>query len=960
MRQRWVCFLCMIFTAHLLLTNGRAMAMGLDFGDDPTAFFSSAGQVVTESSGTAAITVRLSDTTTAEVTIPFSVSGTATGGGGDYTISASPLIIPAGELTAEIVVIVTSDGVSEADETVIVTLETPTNAVLAGGDIHTLTITEDDLPLVDPVDDAVLPVYRRIPFFTKMFPSPVDVAVDVHGRMYVADSYSGTVFRFSPGGFPLDNLGGLDTPLCVAVDGSDHVYVGSQGGGSVAVYDADFNFLFSLGSGDGEFGHPGDIAVDSSGVIYIVDTKNNVVSRWDGNGNSLGVLGGPGDGAGQFNRPLSVAIDEVNQEIIVLDRSNGARVQFFDMTGGYKAGWYKYSTGIGGLIRPQQIAIDNMHRLYITESAQNVVLVYDAAGAYLGAVYDGESPVRSPVGLAVSSTNKLYVASRASRKVEVYGLDEYTGMTVNPAALSFTATVGASGPSSQELTLRNIGRTQLTITTAEDIAWLSVAAVTDLLAAGSVGTAEVAVDPASLTPGTYSGTISVSAGPGTEESVPVTLTVLPAPPYVPAARLSVTPEIMSFTCEVGSVPDPQVITIVNTGDASLYWEVLPEKDWMTVSSTLGAVAAGEAAQNVILLPNTASLTAGTYSGYLEVYADGAHDTNAIIDITLTLTNPEPGPSPTPVPGTSWRGNSSRIWKVEAQINGTSLNAIWGSSEADIFAVGDSGTILHYNGNDWDEEILPTTLNINSVWGTAADSVYVVGESGLLLHYDGANWTDVVSLFSETLEGLWCGNESGCTAAGQDVTVLAGAAAGSPWEPVYSSEHFGSLRGIWGISDSDIFAVGDFGTLLHYDGSQWTSIDIGTNEILYGVWGSGADDVYVVGGNGTIIHYDGTIWTPMQSGTENTLAGVWGNGADEVYAVGEDGTILLKGGTAWSTLETGITEDFNDAWAAAVGEIYVVGSDGSILFGRRSFDWGLFFPAILSQDPQVRSGAQDGR
>ena len=41
------------------------------------------------------------------------------------------------------------------------------------------------------------------------------------------------------------------------------------------------------------------------------------------------------------------------------------------------------------------------------------------------------------------------------------------------------------------------------------------------------------------------------------------------------------------------------------------------------------------------------------------------------------------------------------WKWQNPlIQGNTLNAIWGSSGNDVFAVGDFGTILHYNGSAW--------------------------------------------------------------------------------------------------------------------------------------------------------------------------------------------------------------------------------------------------------------------
>jgi photosystem II stability/assembly factor-like uncharacterized protein len=65
-----------------------------------------------------------------------------------------------------------------------------------------------------------------------------------------------------------------------------------------------------------------------------------------------------------------------------------------------------------------------------------------------------------------------------------------------------------------------------------------------------------------------------------------------------------------------------------------------------------------------------------------------------------------------------------------------------------------------------------------------------------------------------------------------------------------------LYGVWGSSGGDVFTVGDAGTILHYDGSTWSTMSSGTTERLYGVWGSSGSDVFVVGDYGTILHYGG--------------------------------------------------------------------------------------------------------
>ncbi|MFC1926945.1 hypothetical protein ACFLWV_04270, partial [Chloroflexota bacterium] len=51
-----------------------------------------------------------------------------------------------------------------------------------------------------------------------------------------------------------------------------------------------------------------------------------------------------------------------------------------------------------------------------------------------------------------------------------------------------------------------------------------------------------------------------------------------------------------------------------------------------------------------------------------------------------------------------------------------------------------------------------------------------------------------------------------------------------------------------------------------DSNTWTPMTSGTLDDLWGVWGSSSTDVFAVGDNGTILQYDGSDWTPMTSGT----------------------------------------------------------------------------------------------
>ena len=85
----------------------------------------------------------------------------------------------------------------------------------------------------------------------------------------------------------------------------------------------------------------------------------------------------------------------------------------------------------------------------------------------------------------------------------------------------------------------------------------------------------------------------------------------------------------------------------------------------------------------------------------------------------------------------------------------------------------------------------------------------------------------------------------------------------------------NLLEIWGTSSSDVFVVGESGTMLHYDGKTWSRMKTPAPGTISHIWGSSSSDVFAVGTKGTIVHYDGSTWSPMNSGTTSQLGKIWG-------------------------------------------------------------------------------------
>jgi hypothetical protein len=111
----------------------------------PAVSFESGALTFSETAGTVSVTVTLSGTSLFDVTIPYAVGGTATGSGSDFVIvTPSPLILEAGETSTGIILTLIDDSEVESDETIVLTLGTPANAVVGSTGSVTIMLTSDD------------------------------------------------------------------------------------------------------------------------------------------------------------------------------------------------------------------------------------------------------------------------------------------------------------------------------------------------------------------------------------------------------------------------------------------------------------------------------------------------------------------------------------------------------------------------------------------------------------------------------------------------------------------------------------------------------------------------------------------------------------------------------------------------------------------------------------------------
>ena len=87
--------------------------------------------------------------------------------------------------------------------------------------------------------------------------------------------------------------------------------------------------------------------------------------------------------------------------------------------------------------------------------------------------------------------------------------------------------------------------------------------------------------------------------------------------------------------------------------------------------------------------------------------------------------------------------------------------------------------------------------------------------------------------------------------------------------------------VWGPAGGPVYAVGSSGTIVRFDGTEWTLADRVAQDLV-GIWGTGASDIWAIGARGLIAHFDGTAWDDNASlggNIASNIEGIWGSGPD---------------------------------------------------------------------------------
>jgi uncharacterized protein (TIGR03437 family) len=577
-----------------------------------------------------------------------------------------------------------------------------------------------------------------------MFSTPVAVAVDASGTVYVADLDNNRIRRFAVGGSVTTFAGTttsagdggpstqarLDGAWGVAVDSAGNLYIADRQNNRVRKVTP--SGTITTAAGTGQTGYSGDngpgasaalstpngVAVDSAGNVYIADAGNNRIRRVDASTGKITTFAGAGSGSccytgtgtggdggmatsASLNYPASVAVD-------------GAGNVYF-------AQWVQSDTS------PQAIAV----RRVTTDGKINTW----AGGGTTATGYggDGGSPLKAVFGanlnIAAAPDGSLYIADTNNNRVR----------KVDPAGATIT-TVAGNGDATAS------GNGGAATSAGVPSPWSVVADAAGNLYIGNIPSVRK-VSPGGII-GPYAGngqySFSGDGGPATSAAMTGASGLaldsggnlfmvdsgnrrvrMVQPGVSPVIALSST-SVNFALATAGSTTTTQTFTLANTGQGTLNWAASASTTsggaWLAVSPASGKILAGATASTVTVTANPSGLAAGDYYGQIQVTSPNAVSQVQVITVRMTVQTAGAAPPQVAAGGVL----NAASFALQTPVAPGTLVSIFGSNFLD------SANVLVATSFPWPTQLGGTSVTI----GGQPVPVYVVtaGQINAILPY----------------------------------------------------------------------------------------------------------------------------------------------------------------------------------------------------------------------------------
>lgn len=223
--------------------------------------------------------------------------------------------------------------------------------------------------------------------------------------------------------------GRLQKPRAMAIDAQDQLYVVDMTG-RIQVFSADGEYLRGWRTPEIENGRPTGLSIDRFGRLMVADTHYYRVLFYSPRGDLLQGLtigGVRGQGPGELHF-VTDCVQDAEGNYYVAEYGEYDRIQKFSPERKFLFQWGSHGSQPGQFLRPQSLAVDGEGLLWVTDSCNHRLQVFDARGgeAKLVRIWGGQGSepgkLSYPYGLVLDGRGHVYVAERGNHRVQKFDL----------------------------------------------------------------------------------------------------------------------------------------------------------------------------------------------------------------------------------------------------------------------------------------------------------------------------------------------------------------------------------------------------------------------------------------------------------------------------------------------------------------------------------------------------------
>lgn len=252
---------------------------------------------------------------------------------------------------------------------------------------------------------------------------PFGLCLDENGNLIVTDTELGAVFLLDSSRKIWLRWNSIDklrfaTPVGVAA-GKGSIYVADSGLGKVVAFTEKGKLLWDSGE---QFRRPTGVALGQA-KLFVADAEQHEVFICNLLGHIEGRFGKRGGAPGEFNSPTHISADP-NGNIYVTDSLN-CRIQIFDSQGRYLRAVGRAGDAPGCFSRPKGASADNLGHLFVVDALFDNFQIFDETGRLLLNVGESGSDRGEfwlPNAIAINASNEIFVTDTYNHRIQVFQL----------------------------------------------------------------------------------------------------------------------------------------------------------------------------------------------------------------------------------------------------------------------------------------------------------------------------------------------------------------------------------------------------------------------------------------------------------------------------------------------------------------------------------------------------------